>query len=143
MQILHRQSKCCIRKRNKTAMGTSQNKQIDTNVKGENLESFSLVWLDAQVQTSSENQQAQKQLRSIINHLKTFDDENDCEQYISTISPQDRVVLIVSGRLGRAIVPRVHHLRQIILIYVYCMDKQANEQWSKPFIKVFYFFQYS
>jgi len=119
---------------------SSKAEELDKN---NNLETFSLLWLDAQIHTSEENRQAQKQLRNIINHLKTFDDENDCQQYILSISPQDRIVLIVSGRLGRTIVPHVHHLRQIVSIYIYCMDKQANEEWSKNFTKIFYFLQYS
>lgn len=104
--------------------------------KDDNLESFALFWLDAQIDTKEENRQAQKQLRNIINYLKTFDDANNCEEYILSISPQDRIVLIVSGQLGRIIVPRIHHLRQILSIYIYCMNKQINEQWSKDFTKV-------
>jgi hypothetical protein len=111
---------------------------LDKNENSDNLETFSLLWLDAQVDSSRENQEAQKQLRNIINYLKTFDDESQCEQYISTFSPQDRVVLIVSGRLGQTIVTRIHHLRHIISIYVYCRDKQIHEQWSKHFTKVFH-----
>jgi hypothetical protein len=122
---------------------SSKTEEIDKNGNDNNLETFSLLWLDAQVDTSEENRQAQTQLRDIINHLKTFNDENDCQQYISTITPQDRVVFIVSGRLGRTIVPQVHHLQQITSIYVYCMNKQANEQWSKDFTKVSYSLQYS
>ena len=122
---------------------SSKTEEIDNNGNDENLETFSLLWLDAQVDTTEENRQAQKQLRNIINHLKTFNEENDCQQYISTITPQDRVVFIVSGRLGRTIVPKVHHLQQITSIYVYCMNQQANEQWSKDFTKVVDFLQYS
>jgi hypothetical protein len=119
-------------------MGASSSKaeELDKKDKNNNLETFFLLWLDAQIHTIEENRQAQKQLRKIINHLKTFDNENDCQQYILSISSQDRVVVIVSGRLGRTIVPHIHHLQQIISIYVYCMDKQANEQWSKNFTKV-------
>jgi len=125
------------------AMAAQQYKEFDTYKKTDNLESFALLWLDAQVDTSEENRQAQIQFRNIINHFETFDNENDCQKYILSISPQDRVFLIVSGQLGRAIVPHVHHLRQIISIYIYCMDKQANEQWSKHFTKVQYFLEYS
>ena len=39
---------------------------------GENLETFSLLWLDAEVNESSENVAAQQQLRTSINYLKTF-----------------------------------------------------------------------
>jgi len=122
---------------------SSKVKELDKHDNENNLETFSLLWLDAQVDTSEENRQAQKQLRNIINHLKIFDNENDCQQYILSISPQDRVVFIVSGRLGQIIVPQVHHLRQIISIYIYCRNKQANELWSKNFTKVLYFSQSS
>jgi hypothetical protein len=118
----------------------SYHKSFETHNKVKNLESFALLWLDAHVDTDKENRRAQKQLRNIINHLKTFDDEFRCEQYISTISPHDRVILIVSGRLGRTIIPRIHHLRHIISIYIYCRDKQAHEQWSQHFKKVVHLF---
>jgi len=125
------------------AMATSHSKESDTYQTHNNLESFALLWLDAQVDINEENRQAQKKLRNIINHLKTFDDENDCQQYILSVSPQDRVVFIVSGRLGQIIVPQIHHLRQIISIYIYCINKQANIEWSKNFTKVLYFLQSS
>jgi hypothetical protein len=88
------------------------------------------------VKTSEENRQAQGKLRQVINHLRTFDDENLCKQYTSYSSSQDRFVLIVSGRFGRQIVPQIHHLRQISAIYVYCADKILNETWAKNYPKV-------
>jgi hypothetical protein len=44
--------------------------------------------------------------------------------------------LIVSGQFGREIVPKIHQLEQLSAIYVYCMNKEANEQWAKDFLKV-------
>jgi len=114
------------------ASGNNKNAKIHDD----NLEAFSLYWLDAQVNTTDDNRQTQKKLRQIINHLKTFDDQNQCHQYILSLSPQDRLVLIISGRYGRQLVPQIHQLRQLSSIYVYCMDKKANEQWTKNFIKV-------
>ena len=101
-----------------------------------NLETFSIFWLDAKVNTTEDNRNTQLKLREIINHLKTFDDQNECLQRILSLSPQDRLVLIVSGRCGRQLVPQIHHLRQVSSIYIYCMDKKANEQWAKDFIKI-------
>jgi hypothetical protein len=124
----------------KMGKSISHHKNFEIQNKMENLESFALLWLDAQVDANEENRRAQKQLRNIINHLKTFNDEFECQQYISTMSPHDRVVLIVSGRLGQTIVPRIHHLRHIRSIYVYCRDKQTHEQWSQRFTKVFHLF---
>ncbi|CAF1332663.1 unnamed protein product [Rotaria sordida] len=101
-----------------------------------NLETYSLIWLDASVIDSKENIDAQQQLRSLINHLKVFEQVDECEQYIRSVSSQDRIVLVVSGRLGQQIVPRINQLRQVSSIYVYCTDKKKNEQWAKEFAKV-------
>jgi hypothetical protein len=109
------------------------------SIDDDNLETFALLWLDAEVNSSEENRHAQRQLRSAINYLKRFEDANLCRQYIQFVSPYDRLVLIVSGRLGPEIVPQIHHIRQLSSIYVYCRDKPRNEQWAQDFSKVLYF----
>jgi len=96
-------------------------------IPNDNLETFSIFWLDKQVNATEDNRNTQLKLREIINHLKTFDDLGECYQRILSLSTQDRLVLIVSGRCGRQLVPQIHHLRQVSSIYVYCMDKKANE----------------
>ncbi len=105
-----------------------------------NLETYCLIWLDASVNESQENIEAQKQLRTSINHLITFEDDQRCLQYIQSVSKDDRIILIVSGRLGQIIVPKIVKYRHIASIYVYCMNKKANEQWAKNFNKVTYRF---
>jgi len=115
-------------------MAGMNNKFIQSH--NHNLETFSLLWLDAQVNATEENQQAQKKLRQIINHFRIFDNQSQCEQYISFFSKQDRFILIVSGRLGQQIVPKIHQLRQLSAIYVYCRDKELNDKWAKDYHKV-------
>ncbi len=102
----------------------------------QNLETYSLIWLDATVNISKENIRAQQQLRTSINHLRIFEDDNECEEYIRSIPKEDRIVLIVSGGLGQKIVPHIHQLRQVFSIYVYCMNKKKNQQWAQQFSKV-------
>jgi tetratricopeptide (TPR) repeat protein len=104
--------------------------------KGKNLETYSLIWLDSSVNNSSENIQAQHILRTSINHLLTFEDDQLCLQHIDTLSDDDRVIFIVSGRFGSTIVPQITLLRQIVSIYVYCMNQKANEQWTQYYPKV-------
>ncbi|CAF2972271.1 unnamed protein product [Rotaria sp. Silwood2] len=101
-----------------------------------NFETYCLIWLDASVNSSKENCQIQEQLQAIINHLLTFEDDQQCLHYIKNRSEDDRIILIVSGRSGRNIVPQIVNLQQITSIFVYCFDKKANEQWSKQFTKV-------
>ena len=102
-------------------------------INDENLEMFCLIWLDA---NPSEGRDTEQKLRALINHLKKFQDVKRCQEYIEQRTQHDRLVLIVSGQLGREIVPNIHKLRQVISIFVYCMNRQANEQWSSKFAKV-------
>lgn len=102
----------------------------------ENLETYSLLWLDNYANSSSDNRRAQQQLQKLIPHLLTFEDDYQCFQYLTNLSINDRIILIASGRFGRMLVPRIVQFRQITSIYIYCMDKRANEQWSKQYSKV-------
>lgn len=103
---------------------------------GQNFETYSLLWLDATVNNSHENLQAQTRLRESINHLVTFEDHHRCYEYIKSVSNHDRIVLIVSGHLGQLIVPYIVQFRQLVSIYVYCKNITENEQWSKQYPKV-------
>jgi tetratricopeptide (TPR) repeat protein len=108
----------------------------DFSINDDNLETFALLWLDASVNSSEENRRAQQHLRSTINYLKAFEDAKQCQQYIQFVSPYNRIILIVSGQLGQEIVPRIHPIRQLSSIYVYCRDKKRNEQWAKDYPKL-------
>lgn len=101
----------------------------------ENLQTFSLLWLDAEV-NSEKNQDVQQQLRATINQLKTFEDPDECLQYIQQTSKEDRLALIVSDQWSQEVVPSIHQLQQVSLIYVYYRDKMKTEAWAKEFTKV-------
>ena len=101
-----------------------------------NLETFSLVWLDITINNSKENRHTQQELRSVINHLRTFENSSECEEYIRSIPHDDRIIIIVSGVSGRQLIPRIHNLPQVCSVYVYCMQRKTNEKWTKDFTKV-------
>ncbi|CAF4345833.1 unnamed protein product, partial [Rotaria sp. Silwood2] len=94
-----------------------------------------IIWLDANVNTN-ERRSAEQKLASIVKHFEKFQDKEQCQKYIEEQSEKDRLVMIVSGQLGKEIVPSVHNLQQVMSIYVYCMNKEINEQWACRFVKV-------
>ncbi|CAF4528963.1 unnamed protein product [Rotaria sp. Silwood2] len=94
-----------------------------------------LIWLDANISVE-ENRNTEQRLRSIINNLLKFQDVTQCQKYIEERSHKDRLIMIVSGQLGQEIVPSIHKLQQVVSIYVYCMNKEKNEQWARTFAKV-------
>ncbi|CAF1113460.1 unnamed protein product [Rotaria sp. Silwood1] len=100
-----------------------------------NMETFLIVWLDANINKTKDNEDTYKALRTSVNYLKTFDNLQEGETYIRSIQ-REKIILIVSGGYGRAIVPRIHDLVQVNCIYVYCVDKAYNEAWSKDYSKI-------
>lgn len=109
--------------------------QDTLTVNDDNLETFCVVWLDSTIDEAA-NRNTSAKLRSFLHSFKGFKHLPDGQDYIEKRSKDDRVILIVSGRFGREIVPKIHSLRQISSIYVFCMDKEANKQWSSEYPKV-------
>ena len=79
-----------------------------TTSQDQNFEIYSLIWLDTAV-NSQENIPIQQQLRTSINHLVIFEDEQRCFNYIRS------------------------DLYQFIFIV---RIQKENEQWAKQFTKV-------
>ncbi|CAF1368394.1 unnamed protein product [Adineta steineri] len=102
----------------------------------ENFEIYSLIWLDALVNSSQENRRAQKQLRTSINHLLSFEDDQLCFDYLKSREKDDRIIFIVSGQFGQTFIPKIVHFRHIIAIYVYCFNKDFHQQWAKNYSKI-------
>ncbi|CAF3409601.1 unnamed protein product [Rotaria socialis] len=100
-----------------------------------NLETFRILWLDALI-NNNENKAAQKQLRTVINHVKTFEDPVDFLHGVRHSTQTDRLVVIVSGRFSHHVIPKIHPLIQVISIYIYCMNKSHYEQHTQSYNKV-------
>lgn len=99
------------------------------------LETFSLIWLDSNADRS-DIKETKNKLRHLINRLRLFHDVGECEKYINERPYYDRIVMVVSGKMGQQIVPFIHELQQIVSIYVYCQNRQNHEQWAGKYAKV-------
>ncbi|CAF0711848.1 unnamed protein product [Adineta steineri] len=100
-----------------------------------NFETYSLIWLDASI-NSGDNIETQAKFRSFINHLQIFENPDQCEQHIRSVLSQDRIVFVVSGSLGIHLVPKIHSLQQIFSIYIYCANLPFHREWAQHYIKV-------
>ena len=117
-------------------MGITKSLMSNDVIVRNDLEISITIWLDAEINKNVENQNAQQQLRTIVNRFKTFEDGNECEKYIRSKSSKERLLLIVNDQQGRQIIPHIHTLQQVTSIYIYCNYKKGNEQWTNQFSKV-------
>jgi len=104
----------------------------------QNLESFTCVWLDGTINETNDSRETEQELRRIINHLFTCNDEKKCEEYIRNIT-QEKVVLIVSGTMGKNIIPRIHNLSQLSACYIFCGNIKFHKSWANQYFKVIHF----
>ena len=84
---------------------------------------LTLIWLDAQINSSSDCLHAKERLRLIVNVLKTFDNVNNCLECIRSMDDDEYICLIVSGSLSNDIIPIVVDLSQIACVTIYCFDE--------------------
>lgn len=103
----------------------------------ENIETYVLIWLDETVDTSEEKLNIQRKLRSSIHFLKTFSNENQCEEFIRSTNDFDRILLIINGFLGKDLVHHIHHLSQLSFIYLFSSDVHKYRSWANQYNKVF------
>ncbi len=101
-----------------------------------NLETYSLIWLEPSRTDIKDHIDTQKQLHRLINNVTIFNDVDACEQHVRLVPEEDRIILVADGHLAQEVISRFHSLHQIFSIYVYNMEKKQNEEWINKFRKV-------
>ena len=100
------------------------------------LQNFLLVWLDTNFNESSADFKASlKYLRQVVASIETFTDAEECVKFLDQIQ-KEKAFMIVSGALGRQVVPEIENKPQLEAIYVFCGNKAAHEQWANKIPKV-------
>ena len=100
------------------------------------LQNFLLVWLDANFNESSADfKKSLKYLRQVVASIETFTDAEECVKFLDQVK-KEKAFMIVSGSLGRQVIPEIESKPQLEAIYVFCGNKAAHEQWATKIYKV-------
>jgi hypothetical protein len=95
---------------------------LNTNEDVENLETFYLI------NFGDIDSLERQQLRALINYLLTFDVEEQCLQYIQSLSKDDRVIFIAKENACPQLIPQLASLRQVVSIYIRTGTKKPKDQ---------------
>ena len=97
---------------------------------------FLVVWLDTNINDNdSDCQNTLCELRKIIDPIHTFVQNDQCVNFLSS-NTKGKIYLIVSGSLGQNFVRLVHHIHQLLAIYVFCADRSKHEEWVRSWAKI-------
>ncbi|CAF1426629.1 unnamed protein product [Adineta steineri] len=100
----------------------SENDEDDNTFHG-NQENITLIWYDKRIDLNSKDIQLTKtMLKEINDYILLFTNLDFCIQYIESIK-SEIIFLIVSGSDAHNLLSKVHNLRQIDSIFIFCMDK--------------------
>ena len=100
------------------------------------LQNFLLVWLDANLDESKADfKKSLERLRNVVASVRTFKDVKQCIELLNEIS-EEKVFIIVSGSLGRQVVPDFENMPQVQSIYIFCGNKSFHEEWASKIPKV-------
>ncbi|CAF1255758.1 unnamed protein product [Adineta steineri] len=95
-----------------------------------------LIWLDNNIsENNADCSNTIKQLKRVVNNINTFTDGDQCVEFIQTIN-NNKVCMIVSGSLGKHIVPHVHDMSQVDTIFIFCNNQEWHKQWAKEWPKI-------
>ncbi|CAM4901608.1 unnamed protein product [Rotaria socialis] len=100
------------------------------------VQNFLLVWLDANIDEGMEDfQKSLTELRNIIVTVEPFTDVDQCVDYLTSIDDQ-KIYLIISASLDQTIVPLIHDIVQLDMIFVFCSNKDDHKVWANEWSKV-------
>ena len=94
------------------------------------MQNFLLIWLRADIDYSSQEQQnILVELRSIANEVSVFTQSDECIDYVTDIV-DIKVILIIDDTLGEQILPLIHDISQLSAVYIFCHQTSNHEQWT-------------
>ena len=106
------------------------------HVQYHNIENFVVIWLDSTIsELNGDIQYTITQLRNIANFVETFSDLEKCMDFMKTIE-DERIFLIVSGKLGRLLLPLTANMTQIDSIYIFCNHISQQKLWADQYRKI-------
>ncbi|CAF3582838.1 unnamed protein product [Rotaria sp. Silwood1] len=94
------------------------------------VENFIIIWLDASLDIHSNEQNSFKnRFQNLVHLILLFNEVNQCIDFITDIK-NEKIFLIISGLLGRKLMPVINNFSQIDSVYIYCTNKARYEKWA-------------
>ncbi|CAF3902064.1 unnamed protein product [Rotaria sp. Silwood1] len=112
----------------KTVIKTSEDSSI--------IQNYTLFWLDTNINVDDDYyRNTITKLQSIVNNIHVFNDSDECVHFLNKIKKQ-KVFMLVSGSVSQHILPRIHQMSQLTVVFILCENKSKYESLEKTWRKV-------
>jgi tetratricopeptide (TPR) repeat protein len=100
------------------------------------IETFVIIWVDPNISLSNKDiENVIDYLQCIVNSIKTFSDIDESIDYLSEVI-NEKVLMIISGSIGKHVIPLIYSMNQLVSIYIFCENKSKDEFWTSKIYKV-------
>ncbi|CAF1009310.1 unnamed protein product [Adineta steineri] len=100
-----------------------------------NKEDIRLIWLDAKIDDSQDSLRTQTLLLEFNPAAQFYTDPNRCIIFIKS-TPNEQILLIVSGALAREVLSQIHDAQQITAVFVFCGNRKYHIELISKYSKV-------
>ncbi|CAM4789223.1 unnamed protein product [Rotaria magnacalcarata] len=101
----------------------------------QNLEDITLIWLDSNIDDSSDSLHIQSLLDDLNNYVLLYTDSELCINYIRAII-KERVFVIFAGALSQSVLPQLHSLAVVTAIFIFFNGHKGNVPLLNNYSKV-------
>ncbi|CAF3872443.1 unnamed protein product [Adineta steineri] len=99
-------------------------------------QNYLLVWVDASIdRTNKDCQNTLTQLRAVVNDITMCTQPNECIEFLDKFKDENAFV-IISGSLGQHLVPKIHDMPKLDVVYIFCGNISHHQQWAKDWNKI-------
>ena len=119
-----------------SASDDSNTKVIKHDFVCQSISNFMLIWVDSNIDPNDDDfKLAIDKLQQVTRNMHVFNDGNECANFIHT-QKKEQIFLIVSGSLGKELLPRIHHYNQLIAVFIYCGDASKAQPLKQNYQKI-------
>ena len=93
-----------------------------------------VIWIDPNIQ-SKENHKYRLKLEDEFKNIG-FAYAQEVETAVNQINSTVKTVLITSGQMGKLLMPKIHHLENVMVVLVFCYNTTEHGKWAKDFSKI-------
>ncbi|CAF1106315.1 unnamed protein product [Adineta steineri] len=100
-----------------------------------NKEDIRLIWLDAKIDDSQDSLRTQTLLLEFNPAAQFYTDPIRCIVFIKS-TPNEQILLIVSGALAREVLSQIHDVQQITAVFIFCGNRKYHMELISKYSKV-------
>lgn len=102
----------------------------------QSLETVRYVWFDKNIHEDIRIKSAIKFFKKHLKNVFIMHDRYSFEQWLIQRNNKEKIFLITSNEYGKLLIPNIHHLQSIVIIYIHFMNNTINTKWTKNYYKV-------